>query len=221
MALRFKRRDYRIKNVHSPMEAKRFNPRGRVPVLRLGDETHVDSSDILDVLDRRFPDPPLEPPEAGQRALVKILEDWADEVVYFYGLYLRFCVPEGFARMKRHVLSGLPAPMRWIAPIIARRETSRRAAAQGVGLKGAEVALSEVRDCYRAICDLLGSRPFLVGERITRADLAVASVVDQHRIVRLTPELAAELEQLPTLTSWLDRVHEQAPSAAEPAPPTG
>ena len=37
MALSFKGVDYELVNVSSPMEAKRYNPRGRVPTLLLGE----------------------------------------------------------------------------------------------------------------------------------------------------------------------------------------
>jgi glutathione S-transferase len=215
MALRCKRLDYSVKNITTPMEARRYNPRGRVPVLLIDDEHHVDSTDIVTLLDRRFPDPPLEPEDPAGRALAKMLEDWADEVLYFYGLYLRFCVPENFERMKRNVLSRISPPLRWVVPFIARRETARRARAQGVGLKGETVVRREVGECYRAVTDLLGSRPFLVGDRISRADLAVAAVADQHRMALLTPRLAAELNGMPALVAWLERVHEHAPSVVE------
>lgn len=84
MALRVKGLDFRVKNVRSPMEARRFNPRGRVPTLLIDGETIVDSTDIVTALDARFPDPPLTPVDPLEQAQAKLLEDWADEVLYFY-----------------------------------------------------------------------------------------------------------------------------------------
>ena len=126
--------DYSIRNCNTPAQVKRYNPRGRVPALLIDGETYVDSTDILTELDRRVPDPPLEPDAPEERILCKVIEDWADEVLYFYGLYLRWCVPDGFARMKRHALSRTPIPIRWIVPTIARRVTRRRAMAETLRL---------------------------------------------------------------------------------------
>ena len=53
MALHFKGLAYSIRNVNTPAQVRRFNPRGRVPVLLIGGETVVDSTDILTELERR------------------------------------------------------------------------------------------------------------------------------------------------------------------------
>ncbi|NJN64180.1 MAG: hypothetical protein HC882_04405, partial [Acidobacteria bacterium] len=137
MALAYKALAYRVHDCSTPMEVKRVNPRGRVPALRIDDAIVVDSSDILSHLDVIQPAPPLMPDSQQDQAMAQVLEDWADEALYFYGLYLRWCTPDGFARMKSVVLSKMPFPVRLIVPVIARRETAKRSRAQGVGLKDA------------------------------------------------------------------------------------
>jgi glutathione S-transferase len=213
MALRFKRLAYKVKNVRSPREARRFNPRGRVPALILDDETIVDSTDILTALDARFPDPPLQPEGPMERAHVKMLEDWADEVLYFYGVFTRFMVSENFRRLREEIFSKLPVPLRWVVPPIAQRILRRRLVGQGVGLKAPEVVRREMSECIGAVATLLESGPWLVGTRLSRADLAVCACLDQYRVARLTPELASEIESHKSIVDWAERVHEVAPAA--------
>ncbi len=214
MALRFKGLEFEVKNLHSPLEAKRYNPRGRVPVLLIGDERVVDSTDILTEIDRRWPDPPLLPSDPGDRARAKILEDWADEVLYFYGLYSRWLIPENFERMRTKVLSRQPIPIRFVLPTFALREVRKRARGQGVGLKDEATVRREIEECLDAIETLLARSAALVGERITRADLSVAAVLDQWMLDALTPQLAGSIRARPRTVAWLDRVHAVAPSAA-------
>lgn len=214
MALRFKGLEFEIKNLHSPMEAKRYNPRGRVPVLLIGEERVVDSTDILTELDRRWPDPPLLPDDPEARVQAKILEDWADEVLYFYGLYYRWLIPENFERMRTKVLSRQPIPIRWVLPTIAIREVRKRARGQGVGLKDEATVRREIEECLDAIETLLARSAALVGDRISRADLAVAAVVDQWMFEALTPQLAESIRTRPRTVAWLGRVHAVAASAA-------
>lgn len=214
MALRMKGLEYEVINVNAPHEIKRYNARGRVPVLLADGEKIADSSDILSWLDERYPDPPLDLCDARERATVKILEDWADEVPYFYGMYFRFIDPENFACMKREVFAKMPAPLRWLVPGIALRVVKKRANGQGVGTKGLEVVYREARECLDALEGRLGEQGFLVGDRLTRADLAVAAVLDQWFHPLLTPTMAPELERRPALAAYLDRVHAIAPSAA-------
>lgn len=213
MALRVKGLEFRSRNVHSPAAARRFNPRGRVPALIIDGETIVDSTDILTALDARYPDPPLTPATALDRAQAKLFEDWADEVVYFYLVWLRWGVDANFERMRAVRLSRLPWPNRWIVPPIARRIARGRCRAQGVGLKGDEVVRRELAECLDALEVLLSGRSYLVGDRLSRADLAVAAVVDQMDEPRLTPDAAAEVRRRAGIVSWLERVHETAPCA--------
>lgn len=214
MALRFKGLEFEVKNLHSPMEAKRYNPRGRVPVLLIGDERIVDSTDILTEIDRRWPDPPLLPADPEARVHAKVLEDWADEVLYFYGVFYRWLIPENFERMRTKVLSRQPLPIRWVLPAFALREVRKRARGQGVGLKDEATVRREIEECLDAIETLLARSGTLVGDGITRADLAVAAVVDQWMFEALTPQLADSIRARPRTVAWLDRVHAVAPSAA-------
>lgn len=219
MTLTVKGLDYEIKNCNLPSQVKRYNPRGRVPIVLIDDEPAlVDSSDIVTALDGRFPDPPLEPDGERPRAQARMLEDWADEVLYFYGIWLRWCEPDNFARLKSKVIHRLPIPFRWFAAPIALREVRARVKGQGVGVKDPSTVRRELSEAFGNLESLLEGRSFLVGDRLSRADIAVAACLDQYRIPELTPETRAETDALPRLSAWLQRVHEVAPNVAEPPP---
>ena len=213
MALRFKGLQYETRNVRDPRQARRYNQRGRVPALQIDGEIIVDSTDIVTELESRFPEPPLEPEEPVEKARAKMLEDWADEVLYFYGVYARFAVPENFERLRRQVFAKLPAPLRWVVPTIARHLLRQRMSGQGVGLKPADVVRRETTDCIRSVSTLLSAGPWLVGKRLSRADIAVCACLDQYRIRAITPALAEEIESYPTIVEWAERVHQVAPAA--------
>jgi len=51
-----------------------------VPVLLDGDETIVDSTAIIEHLERRFPEPPLYPGDEARRAEVELFVDWFNRV---------------------------------------------------------------------------------------------------------------------------------------------
>lgn len=213
MALQFKGLAYRVISVTTPMEIKKHNPRGRVPALIVDGRVTVDSTDILTEIDRLFPDPPLAPEGAVAQAQAKVLEDWADEVIYFYLVWLRFGDDAGWPRFRQRFLARHPAPMRWIVPPIARRIAVGRCKGQGVGLKGTAVVRRELSECLQALSALLSQGPYLVGPRLSRADIAVCAVIDQLRRHDLTPEAAGEIDAMPGIVAWCDRVHAQAPSA--------
>lgn len=214
MALRYKGLEFETRNLRMPKEVKAVNARGRMPALDVDGEVTVDSSNILDMLDERFPEKPLLPTDPQQRLDALLWEDWADEVLYFYGVWLRWMPEESFVRMKKEVFARLPIPLKWIIPGYAKRLVARRLRGQGTGDKPAEVVRAEFGQALDRIEAQLTTRPFLVGEALTRADLAVAALLDQLFCDSLPPALHAERESRPQLAAWLERVHEHAPSAA-------
>ena len=214
MALVFKGLGYKTRHCKTPNEVKRYNTRGRVPILILNGERIVDSTDILTELDRRFPNPSLLPADPRARALVKILEDWADEVLYFYGVYTRWCVPENFARIRSNILAKLPLPLRWIAPAIISRKVRGRVEGQGVGVKDPATVRREVLECLDALDALLAPGSFAVGDAFTRADLSLASIVDQFSLAAINPDLATEVQKRGNIVAWLARVRAVVPSFA-------
>src|SRR5262245_59924726 len=62
------------------------------------DETWQDSSDILDALEARHPDPPLYPTTPVQRAVCALVELYSDEFLILPGLHYRWSFPEGVTR---------------------------------------------------------------------------------------------------------------------------
>ena len=214
MALRFKNLHYDVRNIGGPWQAKRYNPRGRVPVLLVDDAPIVDSTDILTELDRRFPEPPLAPRAPRDATWAKILEDWADEVLYFYSVYLRWCVPANVARMRRVGFAGASATTRWLVAPLAIRIVRSRARKQGVGLKDPARVSGVLDECVATSEQLLPGGPGIAGPDASRADLAVCAVLDQLRIERLTPDTARTIDARPALSAWTDRLHVRAPSAA-------
>src|SRR5262245_4296489 len=67
-------------------------------VITSDDETWQDSSDILDALDRRFPEPPLHPRTPVQRLAGLLVELYTDEFLMLPGLYWRWCFPESVTK---------------------------------------------------------------------------------------------------------------------------
>ncbi|HTE42214.1 MAG TPA: glutathione S-transferase family protein [Steroidobacteraceae bacterium] len=66
------RRDFRT-------QLTALNPRAEVPVLKDGDVTVVNSSDILQYLEWRYPSPALYPAEISERVVARALERLADQ----------------------------------------------------------------------------------------------------------------------------------------------
>ncbi len=214
MALHFKGLPFRVRNVGSPRQARVFNPRGRVPALRIGSEIVVDSTDILDALEARFPQPALDPKDPHARALARLWEDWADECLYFYGLWARFGVPENFDRVARLIFRRMPAPLRPLGKFFLRRTMRARLHGQGVGDKEPEAIWREMATALDLPEECLAHGSFLAGGAISRADLAVCALLDQADVEEMAPQPAKLVRARPRIQAWRAAVHARCGNAA-------
>ena len=214
MALRFKGLRCRVQNVHSPFQARRASPRGRVPVLIVGGRVVEDSAEILAALDALQPDPPLLPPAPELRARARVIEDWADEVLYFLAVWFRYGHEENFRRVVRKLFERSPWFVKLLGPVLVRRMMRRRLSCQGTGDKQATAIESEFCSALDAIQSLLGEQAFLLGARLSSADLAVAALLDQVDLPEVTPWPAARIQERALLMAWRGRVRALCGNAA-------
>ena len=153
---------------------RKVNPTGKVPALIADDGSAVcDSTEIAYWLEERYPDPPLVPRDPRERALMHMLEDWADESLYFYEMRLRFGIAHNRARTLPKLLASENAAVKLVAPLIAPRAIKSQTTAQGIGRKSDRQVLTELGRHLDAIAALLAGGDYLVGNRLSLADIAI------------------------------------------------
>ncbi|MEZ4321656.1 MAG: glutathione S-transferase family protein [Myxococcota bacterium] len=193
----FERRDIR-----GPawLALRRRSPTGLVPALDLDGELLTDSTDIALHLDARFPDPPLLPASPEAAARCHVLEDWADESLYWYGLYYRWQDREGDRTAGDAFPPGTRRALRWYVGRGARQ----RLAGQGLGLKEPPVV---ARDLERHLdhLEVLLAGPWLLGDGPFLCDFAMAS---QLLYVSRTPHGGPRVAARPALGAYLERFRE-------------
>lgn len=74
------------------------------------DETWQDSSDILDHLERRFPEPPLYPTTPAQRVVAYCVELWTDEFLLIPGVHYRWSYPEAATKALAEFTANMGNP---------------------------------------------------------------------------------------------------------------
>lgn len=151
-----------------------------MPVLQLDGRNIGDSTAIIAALEARYPDPPLYPSGAEERARAIELEEWFDEnlgpharLLPFYELIQE---PDLFAEI---AAESVPGPLGKAKPVVgayARAYTSIR-----WGANSGEDA-ERARDAIVAAFDRLeaelgqGNGEFLVGDNLSVADITAASL---------------------------------------------
>lgn len=205
--LHFKRKPYEIREVpptETLLRLKRLNPVGKVPVLEHGSMVVSDSSEIARYLDEVFPEPPLFPVSPRERALAHMIEDWADESLYFFEIWFRFGLRENAGEWSRRTSESEPPLLRAATqralPTLMRNVLKQ----QGLGRKAPEVVLEEYQRHLGSVDAWLDGQEWLVGDQPSIADIAVYS---QLACAAETGEASALLAEHPALLGWMERVN--------------
>jgi glutathione S-transferase len=177
---------------------RRFNPEtGLLPAITIDGTRTIDSSGILDVLDERFPEPPLlsEDPRVAREQ--RQLETWIAETFDFYimrWIRSRVLPPDsehpkgGFGELSRFGLIGDDGQLR--AEIF---DTTHG----GPG--------PEFERRLDDLVGLLGPRPYFFSDRPSRADLSVFAVF-YGMYLDVYPGSRELLQRRPRLFDYVGRV---------------
>ncbi len=197
---------------------RRISPSGKFPAIVHEGRTIVDSTDILRFLDQRFPEKPLQPDNPRDRALAAILEDWADESLYFFDVTMRGWPQNRAAFLADLLANQPPGPVRNLLALAIPPAINRIARAQGLGRKPQASVVADLAALYDALEVWLEGTDWLAGPRLSNADLAVRAMVN---VIDRTTEGARLRGERSRLDAWCLRVDREAPpeglSAQRPA----
>src|SRR5436190_516775 len=99
-------------------ELRAANPLAKVPVLIDRGRIIADSSAIARHLETEHPDPPLLPADSAARAYASLLEDWADESLYFVVGAFKWLNPANRATALERTASELGGGV--LRPVVGR-----------------------------------------------------------------------------------------------------
>ncbi|WP_207003329.1 glutathione S-transferase family protein [Trinickia mobilis] len=184
------------------LKAKRLSRLGKLPVVDFDGERVQDSTDIVVFLEQRVPEPAVFPAEPSQRALACLLEDWADESLYWFEAALRMTDAGARAKATDLLCAGRPAWERIPFSIVVRHMYSRKLQTQGLGKFPASSIRERLLTHLTYVDALLADSPWLVGHSKSIADIAVAAQLDE--IVR-TSTVGPSILEMPRIADWLAR----------------
>ncbi len=185
------------------------------------DRTLQDTSEILDELERRFPDPPVYPPTPVQRVVAYLLEVYADEFCLLPAMHYRwsFAESEAKARADFAAANGDPAAagrfadrMKGVLPFL------------GVCPQSAPAIEAHVQQLLDVLSRHFASHEYLLGSRMSLADLALFGPLYAHLYLDAVPGRLLRATA-PQVCAWIERMSHPPPkggafAAADALPPT-
>jgi glutathione S-transferase len=174
--------DYELEQVNPftpPAGWREVSPLGKIPALRDGDRVVNDSAIICAYLERRFPKPPLYP---------------SDDYEYARTLWLQEYVGGGMV--------PVAGPKIFLA-LVLRPLLSQKPPDEATEAAAAKCVAEELPTFHDYLERQLGDAEYFVGDRLSVADVAIASAFVNMRHAGVAPER----KRWPRLRAFLDRMH--------------
>lgn len=208
-----KRLPFRVREVDWSERAELLRTLGtsrKLPVLEYDGSAVEDSTEIAHFLEARHPEPPLLPRDPGLRARCHFLEEWADEVLYWYGIYEQRRITPGDVAGEAY-FAHLPEADRRAVAVRLAEGVEAGLDRQGIGRYPPEKVQGDVRRGLDALATFVAADGFAAGPRLSLADCALFGQL-RRRLAGTNPWLEGEVAARPVLGDWLGRVdRETAP----------
>jgi glutathione S-transferase len=154
-------------------------PKGKIPYVALPDGTLMgDSQLIIEQLERTLIAGGKLALDAGltarELATAHLTRRALEEGYYFVSMYLRWRTDEGFAAVRAEFKKFAPGI---IAPFV-RRDVRKKLHGQGTGRHTFEEAMAIGASDFDACAELLGDRPFLLGDKPRTVDCTLFAFLD-------------------------------------------
>jgi len=203
LGVEFERRDLRRGG-----DVMNVSATGRLPVLDIDSDRFVESTRILDELERRF-DAPWTVESEQDAAHLRVWEYAINDYFYWCGYYLRWVDAPNRERFLAALLGRAP----WLARFMAQRmfvpRQVRRAMLHGSGGRKKEDVLAEIERGVQLLATELRGGPFLLGrDRPSRADLTVTSLFSQAGYRDSMPDVMRFVEDARVVIPYMQRVYD-------------
>ena len=198
-----------------------INPRGLVPVLVHDGQVIIESNDILEHLEKAFPDPSLIPSEQ-EEAVHHLLKQEDDLHLALRSICMRYFFPgvkprspewlETYAANGSGTVQGEPDPEREI------QLAFHKAMAENDGISDGQIseAAGEYREAFESLESMLAQGDFLLGESLSVLDIAwyiyvYRLKVSGYPLAELHPRLAHWFEHLDVRPEFSREIAEPPP----------
>jgi glutathione S-transferase len=181
-------------------------PKGKMPYIVDGTRTVADSSLAIDYLKASYGDPLDSWMNAEQRGVALAWQRLLEEHLYWAVLHTRWIEPEGWRLTRGVFFAGLPAPLSWVIPPMARRSMARELHGHGMGRHSAEEIHALGRQDITALADFLGEKPFLMGELPCSLDAVAYGFLANLLWVPLESALKLQAQKYPQLERYCERM---------------
>lgn len=181
-----------------------------IPILVTPDgDTWQDTSEILDALEARHPEPALYPKTPVQRVVAYLLELYADEFLVLPAMHYRWSFPESVRKARGDFAASNGDP-----EAAARFADRMGGSIRMLGVVPESIPAIEAHtaDLIAALSAHFAAHATILGSRMSLADCALMGPLYAHLYMDLVPGLLLR-ENAPRVCNWIERMNHPDPTA--------
>jgi glutathione S-transferase len=182
------------------------SPKGKMPYVKLEGQLIGDSQLIIEELERRLAAEGKHALDEGlsarDAAIGRLVRRTLEEATYFIGMYARWKTDEGYAIQREEFRKFIPG---FVIPFV-RRDIVKKLHHQGTGRHSYADAMRMAIADYDAIAELLGDRPFLLGDQPRTVDATVFAFLEGTLGYPIDNELKKHAQGKPNLVGYRKRI---------------
>ncbi len=187
---------------HRP-EYRRLNPLGVVPTLVRDGIPFIESNIINEYLDDAFPQVPLRPADAAERAQMRLWTKQLDDSVHHATAVISYSIAYRFLQLAKPreeveaLLNGISDP--------ERGERNRDLIYKGLDSRFFAGAIKRFDRLLTDMETALRQKAWLAGNNLSLADIGLAPYITRLERLQLSPMW----DRRPKLTDWFERIKER------------
>lgn len=159
------------------LELFKLSGQRQVPVLKDGDTIIADSTEIAFYLERKYPEKPIIPTDPLERGQCLLIEEWADESIGLKGRKSLIGALNQNQNFRTAILpKTVPDFLKTLVGAVPSEVMDLLGTGVGFGSEAVKAANKALKQDLEALSLILQNRPYLVADRPTLADLAVAGL---------------------------------------------
>ena len=153
-------------------------PRGKLPYIVDNGQLIPDSDRIIEHLKKTRGDPLDAELTDGQKAIGHLLKQTVEQSLYFVAIYSRWVDEDNWPAIREMFFGKMPAGVKQIVPVIARRGVTKSLHGQGYGRNPGSEIYQTGADDLKAIAWQLGQQGFAVADKPASVDAAVFGLLN-------------------------------------------
>jgi glutathione S-transferase len=184
------------------------SPKGKIPYIKLDGQLMGDSQLIIEELERRLAKEGKRPLDEGlsrrDQAIARLVRRTLEEAYYFIAVYARWKTDEGYKIQREEFGKFVP---KIIVPLI-RRDLHKKLHHQGTGRHTYEEVVAMGAADLDAVAELLGDRPFLLGDAPRTVDATVFAFLEGTLGYPVDSELTKHAKSHSNLVAYRKRIRD-------------